>query len=383
MTESFVFERKQFSRLLEALRQEGYRVLGPTRADKAILYDDLSSEADLPIGWTDQQEGGTYRLLRRGDQALFGYIVGPHSWKKFLHEPDLKFCLAHRGSNGFQMERVEAGSLPPLAFVGVHSCDLHAISIQDRVFLDEKYPDLAYRARRQDNFIVAANCGHACSTCFCVSMGTGPKASSGFDLALTEVIEGVRHYFVVEVGTERGGAILDKIEHQQAQKEEKEAAERAVARAVSEVGRVMDTTDIKDLLYRNYENPRWEEVASRCLSCGNCTMACPTCFCTTVVDATSLDRRNAERKRRWDSCFTMDFSYIHGGSIRASTKSRYRQWMVHKLAAWIDQFGTSGCVGCGRCITWCPVGIDITEEVKAIRDSEGKEEGKAPLSRKG
>jgi Fe-S-cluster-containing hydrogenase component 2 len=136
------------------------------------------------------------------------------------------------------------------------------------------------------------------------------------------------------------------------------------------MGRSMDTTDIKELLYRNYDHPRWRNVASRCLTCANCTMVCPTCFCTTVEDVTDLTGNQAERWRKWDSCFTVDFSYIHGGSVRASPESRYRQWMTHKLATWIDQFGTSGCVGCGRCITWCPVAIDITEEVRAIRATD-------------
>jgi sulfhydrogenase subunit beta (sulfur reductase) len=136
------------------------------------------------------------------------------------------------------------------------------------------------------------------------------------------------------------------------------------------MGRTMDTKGIKELLYRNYENPRWDDVAKRCLTCGNCTMVCPTCFCTTVEDITDLTGEHVERWRKLDSCFTMDFSYIHGGSVRSSPRARYRQWMTHKLATWIDQFGTSGCVGCGRCITWCPVGIDITEETGAIRDSE-------------
>ena len=133
------------------------------------------------------------------------------------------------------------------------------------------------------------------------------------------------------------------------------------------MGREMNTDGIHDLLLANLEHPRWEEVAGRCLTCGNCTMVCPTCFCTSVEDTSDLAGVSAERSRRWDSCFTMDFSYIHGGSVRASPKSRYRQWMTHKLATWWDQFGSSGCVGCGRCITWCPVGIDITEEVRAIR----------------
>jgi ferredoxin len=209
-------------------------------------------------------------------------------------------------------------------------------------------------------------------------MNTGPRATFGFDLALTEVIGDDRHYFLIEVGTKRGLEVLGEITHAAAHEEEKRAADSMLANAVAHMGRSMDTTDIQALLYRNYEHPRWDEVASRCLTCGNCTLVCPTCFCSTMEDFTSLDGKQAQRIRRWDSCFTLDFSYIHGGSIRVSSKARYRQWMVHKLATWIDQFGTSGCVGCGRCITWCPVGIDLTEEVNAIRG--GKPRGKTVIS---
>jgi Fe-S-cluster-containing hydrogenase component 2 len=143
-----------------------------------------------------------------------------------------------------------------------------------------------------------------------------------------------------------------------------------MAGTIGQVTKHLDTVDIKDLLYRNLEHPRWDEVAARCLSCANCTMVCPTCFCTTVEDTSDLAGRETTHQRRWDSCFTTDFSYISGGSIRQSGKARYRQWMTHKLASWIDQFGTSGCVGCGRCITWCPVSIDITEEASVIRETE-------------
>ena len=148
---------------------------------------------------------------------------------------------------------------------------------------------------------------------------------------------------------------------------EAEMSEKLVKQAAAKMGRTLDTTDIKELLYRNSDHPRWDDAARRCLSCTNCTLVCPTCFCTTVEDVTDLSGGLAERRRRWDSCFTMDFSYIHGGYIRPSIKARYRQWMTHKLASWIDQFSASGCVGCGRCITWCPVGIDITVETAAIR----------------
>jgi sulfhydrogenase subunit beta (sulfur reductase) len=362
-------ERDHLQQLLDTLEKRGYRVRGPTVRDRAIVYGDLTSVADLPVGWTDEQDGGTYRLKRRNDEALFGYAVGPDSWKRFLHPPVVRLWRAKPGGNGFQIMEEDEG-VPKSAFIGVRPCEIQAIAIQDKIFLSGEYRDPFYQARRQGLFVVALNCGHAGGTCFCGSMNTGPRAKFGFDLALTEVLEADRHYFVVEVGTELGAEVLREVPHEAASEEQKAAAERIVAKTASEMGRAMDTRDIEDLFHRNYENPRWDDVAKRCLTCGNCTMVCPTCFCTSVEDLTDLTGEHAERWRRWDSCFTMDFSYIHGGSVRSSPMARYRQWMTHKLAGWIDQFDTSGCVGCGRCITWCPVAIDITEEVRAIQQSE-------------
>ena len=218
-------------------------------------------------------------------------------------------------------------------------------------------------------FIVAVNCAVAGGTCFCVSMGTGPKAEAGYDLALTE-LGGDDARFLVAVGSERGGGILAGIPQRDAGPDHVAAAEAILARTAASMGREMPSpSGVHDLLLANLEHPRWDDVAGRCLTCGNCTMVCPTCFCTSVEDSSDLAGDVAGRSRRWDSCFTMDFSFIHGGSVRASPKARYRQWMTHKLATWWDQFGTSGCVGCGRCITWCPVGIDITEEVRAIGET--------------
>ncbi len=363
-----VVERECLPQVLAYLSSNGYQVIGPTVREQAIVYDTLTSLDDLPIGYTDEQDGGSYRLKRRHDQALFGYAVGPQSWKKFLHPPSVRLWQASRAEHGFQLT-TEQPETPKFAFIGMRSCELHAIAIQDRVFMHGDLTDPIYRARREQLCIIAVNCGQAGGTCFCVSMQTGPQVSSGFDLALTEILEEQRHYFVVEVGSELGIEILQAVPYSKAEQADIGRAEDVVANTSAHMGRSMDTTEIKKLLYRNLDHPQWEKVASRCLTCANCTMVCPTCFCTTVEDTTDLTGEHAERWRRWDSCFTMDFSYIAGGSVRTSTKSRYRQWMTHKLASWIDQFGTSGCVGCGRCITWCPVGIDITEEVRAIRET--------------
>ncbi len=379
MPEHSILRREHFDQFLAALTDRGYQVVGPTVRDGAIVYDALSSTDDLPVGWTDEQEGGTYRLKKRNDAALFGYVVGPQSWKKFLHPPAVRLWQADRSGKNFQIQE-ENRAAPKLAFLGVRACELHAIAVQDKVFLDGCFVDPLYKARREGAFIVAVNCGQAGNTCFCASMNAGPKAASGFDLALTEVMEGGEHYFVVEAGTPLGAEILSQVPHRPAGTQEVDKAGKIHAKTAQQMGRTMDTTDIKALLYANMEHPRWDNVASRCLACSNCTMVCPTCFCTTVEDVTDLTGDHAERWQKWDSCFTMDFSYIHGGSIRSSTKSRYRQWMTHKLASWIDQFGSSGCVGCGRCITWCPVAIDITEEVREIRttDLRAKSNAKEP-----
>jgi sulfhydrogenase subunit beta (sulfur reductase) len=369
VAEKVIVERQHFQQLLDAIRGRGYQVVGPTVSEGAIVYDALTAAAELPIGWTDEQDGGAYRLKRRDDQALFGYAVGPHSWKRFLQPPTLRLWQANRTDDGFQItEELPKG--PKYAFFGVRSCELHAIAIQDQVFMHDAYVDPTYKSRREQAFVVAVNCGQAGGTCFCVSMDTGPKVTFGFDLALTEILEAGRHDFVVEVGTELGASVLGKVPYSESSPADIKQVEQTIAAAAMQMGRTMDTTDIKDLLYRNFDHPQWDDVASRCLTCTNCTMVCPTCFCTTVEDVTDLSGQQAERRRIWDSCFTTAFSYMHGGSVRASAKARYRQWLTHKLATWIDQFGTSGCVGCGRCITWCPVAIDITAEVRAIRKTD-------------
>lgn len=363
------FKPEQLQALFTALQKRGYRLVGPTVRDEIIAYDEINSTSDLPVGWTDEQDGGRYRLVRRKDAACFGYVVGPHAWKKFLYPPVLSLWKANL-QKGDVVVAPEAAEVPKYAFVGVRSCELKAIAIQDKVFLQGPYRDPIYQARREKAFIVTVNCVTTGGTCFCVSMKTGPKADTGFDIALTEVIDGKEHYFVAESDSAGGAEVLAEVTKKQATAEEQQTAATLLEKAAKKMGRQLDTTGIYELLYRNADSPRWDDVANRCLTCANCTMVCPTCFCMTVQDTTDVAGQNAERKRYWDSCFMLDFSYMHGGSVRTSPKSRYRQWMTHKLAAWHDQFGTSGCVGCGRCITWCPVGIDITEEARMIRNTD-------------
>jgi len=354
--------------LVSALAGRGYRVVGPTVRNGAILYEDLDAAADLPIGWTESQDAGRYTLERREDDARFGYAVGPHSWKQFFFPAKVQLWRAERRDGGFDVEEPPVDG-PPLALIGVRACELHAIEIQDRVLIRGRHTDRDYAARRAGAFIVAVNCFEPGGTCFCVSMGTGPKVEFGYDLVLTEILDG-EHRLLLEVGTEKGADLVEQLATRRAGQADLDAAERAVDGARGKMGRRMDASGLRDLLARNLEHPRWDDVAERCLTCGNCTLVCPTCFCSSVEEVTDLEGAYAERWREWDSCFTVDHSHIHGGAVRPSGRSRYRQWMTHKLGTWHDQFGTSGCVGCGRCITWCPVAIDITEEVAAIRATE-------------
>lgn len=358
-------ESVRLQELLDALLNRDYTVVGPTIDQQAIVYDEIHSVDDLPRGWTDQQHAGSYRLQRREDDACFGYVVGPQSWKKFLFPPLSTLSRATRTESGWTMGSVEP-ELTKYAFVGVRACELAAIRIQDKVFLGSGYVDPVYSARRAHTLIVAVNCTQAASTCFCTSMKTGPRCESGFDLALTELSDG----FVVEIGTSIGREIADELTTIPASHEQLAEAAELRAHAEDQIQKHMDTDNIRRLLLDNLEHPRWQETSQRCLSCTNCTMVCPTCFCSTVNEVSDLSQENVERQRQWDSCFNPDFSYVHGGLIRNDVRSRYRQWLTHKLASWHEQFGTSGCVGCGRCITWCPVGIDLTEEVAAIRETQ-------------
>ena len=357
----------QLNALISALLRDGYQVIGPSVRDGAVTYGPVNSICDLPSGWTEEQEAGRYWLNKNETQAIFGYSLGVQSWKKFLHPAEVRLWAAERQNGTFHILNNDATATKPRAFLGVRACELAAIAVQDRVLLGDKYRDPIYAGQRDNTFIVAVQCTHSAPTCFCASLQAGPKVTGGFDLLLTEIAEPASHRFLIEAGSPRGADLLAKLKSAPAPSADIEAAEAAVTTA-SQQQRRIETPGLKEFLYANFEHPQWDKIAARCLSCANCTMVCPTCFCTTVEDATDVTGTHAERWRRWDSCFTLNFSHIHGGSIRSSAKSRYRQWMTHKLAAWSDQFGSLGCVGCGRCITWCPAAIDITEEVRAMRE---------------
>jgi ferredoxin len=356
--------------LIAVLVGDGWTVVAPTVVDGTIRPGPVDSVADLPRGVGDDQQPGHYRLRHRDDDALFGFASPAASPKSTLLPSQTLLWRGRRDNDGLH-DDTPADEVTPTALLGVRSCDLAAVGRLDRVLgggWQGRPTDPHYAARRERTLVVAVACGEPASTCFCTSMGTGPAPSSGYDLCLTEVL-GVDHRFVVDVGSDRGAALIARVDSRPADAGDLEAAGTVTDSCAQAMTRTLTTEGIADLLDAEVEHPMWDEVAQRCLACGNCTAVCPTCFCTAVEDANDLRNENAERWRVWDSCFTPGFSHVHGGPVRSSTASRYRQWMSHKLGTWQAQFDESGCVGCGRCITWCPVGIDITAQARLLQSS--------------
>lgn len=363
MTERpFLFlPRERFQALLDTLCAQGFRCTGPQLHDGSIVYAELAEANQLPRGVRDRQAPGEYRIETGADARCFAWANGAQGLKPYLFAPQEVLWQAERHAGQTQFHE----TLPqarPIAFIGARACDLAALALQDAHFLQQAYVDPYYARRRENLFIVAVDCSHPAATCFCVSTGDGPAASAGYDIALAELEQG----YVARAGSARGQGVLEQLALAPASAAQRDSAIRQNQRAVSAQTRQLPSRNLHDVLFAQLAHPRWQEVAERCLSCGNCTSVCPTCFCHQEVEQPQLDGTRSDHVREWDSCFTQGHSYIHGIVVRSETKFRYRQWLTHKLGSWHEQYGRSGCVGCGRCLTWCPVGIDLTEEVAAI-----------------
>jgi len=351
--------------ILLSLRNQGYETVGPKVKDGSVVYTALSSMQDLPKGYISEQEAGTYRLIFTGHADYFRASPGPHTWKQFFFPPRTELTRFQRDTHHPKNWSVDQKPVRPPAYalIGVRPCELEAIHIQDRVFLREDYKDPFYRARRERAFILLVNCSEPVETCFCTSMGIGPRAKEGFDLALTELDD----VFLIEIGSETGRMIVANLPWEAASAFWIQEANHKLDAACQNIVRTMPASEVLiERLMNDLDHPRYDDVARRCLSCGNCTLVCPTCFCWDTQELNTMNGQVAHRERVWDSCFNPEYSYVFGGNTRPTTRVRYRQWITHKLATWHHQFGTSGCVGCGRCITWCPARIDITEEAAAL-----------------
>jgi NAD(P)H-flavin reductase/Pyruvate/2-oxoacid:ferredoxin oxidoreductase delta subunit len=360
--EATFLPRERFDALLDLLREGGRTVIGPTLRDGAVMLGEIATAADLPVGWRDEQSPGHYRLSDGHGPRLFDVVNGPQSWKQMTFPPRVTVGRAEKTGGG--KAAFAPAPLDPerLAFLGVRACELAALGVHDRVLAGGTFVDEDYRARRSAAIVVAVQCTRAGATCFCASMGTGPEVRSGHDLVLTELDDG----FVVDSGSPAGDRLVARLPGPRASAAQLAAASGAVAATRAAMGDAVAVDGLRDRLMDKLDSPRWAEIADRCLACANCTMVCPTCFCTSTTVHSDLDGTVNLAEREWDSCFNVGFAKVAGGNFRPNRSDRYRQWLTHKFATWYDQFGTSGCVGCGRCVTWCPVGIDVREELSII-----------------
>ncbi|MBF0298325.1 MAG: 4Fe-4S dicluster domain-containing protein [Oligoflexia bacterium] len=359
--------------LISILGTEKFEIIGPQSIDGSIVYEKIENVDQLPWGILDYQWPGIYRLENTDINKAFIFTNGPQALKPYLFRAQELLFEVEKKENKNNKKKLNfipaKEEAPKLAFIGARACDLAAMAIQDKIFLADTHLDIYYRSRRENLFIIAVNCIRSSANCFCASTGDGPKVTKLYDILMTEIEEN----FVVQVGTDNGKRIIDQLELSHALPEHIKEADEYVEQAGLQQTKKLPDTNLRNLLFSNLNHPRWNDVAKRCLSCTNCTQVCPTCFCHSSLEQAILDGTKSGHYRVWDSCFTCGHSYIHGRVIRDDTRKRYRQWLTHKLGSWYDQFGTSGCVGCGRCITWCPVGIDITEETYAIYDNQNND----------
>lgn len=353
--------------MLDGLQSMGYRCVGPVPRDGAIVYDTVRRTEDLPRGVSVAQEPGHYRLSDGRHEQYFAWANGPQGLKPQLFKPRQNLWSVTRANNGDLAFTAVEPEVEKVAVLAVRACDLAALYLQDKHFLQGAFVDAHYRAAREGLFVVAVHCTHSAATCFCAASGDGPRADYGFDVALTEIEGG----FVLEVLSQRGQSLADRLPLQPASAVQSKSAREAVADAAAQQHRRLPGGSLRNALYGRLDHAQWSEVAARCLSCGNCTAVCPTCFCHGEADLAQVDGEGSVHFREWDSCFAGRHGYIHGLNLREQTRDRYRQWITHKFAGWHEQFGRSGCVGCGRCITWCPVGIDVTEELDVICGDTG------------
>jgi ferredoxin len=350
--------------MIDALTAQFDEVIAPELIDGVIRLRPIDSADELPTGVTDDQDPGSYRATSTGGGQRFSYAVGPDSLKAIVHPPRSAVWTVTRDDDGSVAVSVATNRTVRRAVLGARACDLAALERLGHTQLDGPHPDLHHAAARAGLFLIGVDCSRPAPTCFCESTGTGPWITEGADLSITELDGDNGVHYIMRAGSERGHAFADSLGLRVAEPDEVAAADRA-RRDVHTAERSMPA-DAAAIVLSDLEHPRWDDVAERCLTCGNCTAVCPTCFCTSLDDQVALDGTTARRDRVWDTCFSLEYSHLGPGPVRSSPRSRYRQWLTHKLGTWHDQFGESGCVGCGRCITWCPVGIDLTAEIDAL-----------------
>jgi len=359
------FAQDDLQKLINTVLAQGYECIGPQVRDGTIIYDTLTSVEQLPRGVSDLQSAGSYTLENSSRSKYFDWANGPQAIKPLLFTPREELWKSKRSDAGHITFSSAPVDSKPKAIIAARACDIAAMQLQDQHFLQQQFVDSGYKTRRENLLTIAVNCGHPAQTCFCHSTGDGPFIEKAVEQDTDIVLTELEHGFLIKAHTTAGKKLLSLLSLQKASPAQKEEFQQIKANSARQT-RALPDGDIKNSLSNAMDDSAWEKIATECLSCGNCTSVCPTCFCHSENELSSVDGNSSSHYREWDSCFTQGHSYIHGITIRPDTSQRYRQWLSHKFSSWIDQYGRSGCVGCGRCISWCPVGIDVLESINQI-----------------
>ncbi|WED24356.1 4Fe-4S dicluster domain-containing protein [Vibrio sp. JC009] len=360
-------ERSSFNSLFEVLASQGYKIMGPVVRDGAIVFNAVTSAKALAFSVHDEQKAGSYQLVSDNSCRYFNWHHGPQALKPFLFKPEQLLWVCDSADNDLNFR---SGLSEPenIAVIGVRACDLAALALQDKHFLHGEHQDPFYQKQREKMLIIAVNCSDSGEHCFCVSTHSGPEVRFYYDLLIDELADG----FVLKAGSEKGLKILDELKLQDCTEVQLKLADAQRKTAAISQTRSLPAPEELMKLSQILPERYWLEAAETCLSCGNCTLVCPTCFCSKQVVVNRINENGegiqSSHIRVWDSCFSLEHAHIFGKNFRSDTASRYRQWMIHKLVNWQTQYGRHGCVGCGRCIAWCPAGIDFLQQVHLLME---------------
>jgi len=333
---------------------------------KSALADFIKSLGGSYKVFVPTKEGPEVKFAPAEGEVLLDYQNSRLSPKDFFFpqsERMFEYSVDTSDEDAFILKDVAANPEPTLIF-GVRPCDAKAFVVLDKIFKNDQYADTYWFSKREATVLIGLGCQSPCPTCFCTSVGGGPFHEEGLDVLAYDLGDGL----LFKPLTEKGQAALDKAEgltraDDKAVQEGtrlKEEAETAISSKV-ETGNI-DQKTVLDLFNASF----WEEIQERCLNCGVCTFVCPTCHCFDIQDETA--GKIGDRVRNWDTCMSWLFTaHGSGHNPRPDKTSRVRQRFMHKFKYIpIKRSGDIGCVGCGRCITLCPVNIDVRDVVQKM-----------------
>ncbi|MEM4513481.1 MAG: 4Fe-4S dicluster domain-containing protein [Ignisphaera sp.] len=325
----------------------GYKVFGGS-----VIWGSISDVNDLPLNVSDIQGPGFFRITKG---TRFRHSVA--SPKVFLNPSEQLLLMVFRN---YDVESV-VGEIPRVVLFGIKPCDVKSIEVLDSIL--GNHP-LYAKARKAIAGIVVEECLEPGETCFCGATDSGPNAGKGFDISYAKVNE---NSVIFRYGSNLGKRIIDELGLKEAERDIVEEYVRLVENAKTKtVSKIPKVVDVQKALYNCIEDISiWAMLSKNCVGCGNCNYVCPTCFCLEFEDEI-VDERYAKRVAKWIGCLTYTYGQVAGGHFRPQLYMRYRHFVLHKFLFYPKQIGLLGCVGCGRCITWCPLGVDLRKTLSEI-----------------